>query len=279
MLKRSLHLLSAVAVAIMLSGFVGVGQAAASTAVKAPEGAKVSVVVVAKPVADPNILPYEIIAANHTGTYARNVTITVPFNAAALKIADVKFSGGPAWVQTNDANALVYRIEGLHENHPVTAAVRFAKIPNAPTVAALTEPATFSWTVEGRKDTGKSNMPMAFQPNYALGVTSFETPDGTTQRLASNLFVPNEPVTFWCNMPNGDVHALMIHNNGSNVVLMHTITTHEKRTHDYTESLRTDPNGAMTIDFPAEELSPGPYSIIAHGEWSGLQAVAPFEMK
>jgi hypothetical protein len=279
MLKRSLHLLSAVAIAVMLSAFVGVGQAAASTAVKEPKGPRVSVVMVAKaPEADQNILSYQIVAANHSEMYARNVTITVPFKGAALKLASVQFSGGDAWVQTQETNAFVYRIEGLHKDHPITATVRFTKLATAPKDIALTERATFTWSVQGRKDSGKSNIPLALMPYYSMDVTAFATKDGTTQRFAGNVFAPGEPVSFWCNMPDGEIHGLLIRN-GPNAVLAHKVTTEQKRSHSYVEAIRTNLDGAMTIDFPTEDLTPGYYSIVAYGQWSGLQAVGAFQMK
>src|ERR1700675_3253015 len=116
MLRKSLRLLSAIALAILLTGLIGLGQAAAAPATKKTSGAKVSVAVVPKPAGtDANMLVYELNAVNHQGTYARNLTITVPFNAAALKFVDVQFSGESAWIQQQDANMLVYRINGLHK--------------------------------------------------------------------------------------------------------------------------------------------------------------------
>jgi len=280
MLRKSLRLLSAVALAILLSGLVGVEQAAAAPATKNASGARVSVAVVPKPAGtDANMLVYELNAVNHQGTYARNLTITVPFNAAALKFVDVTFSGEAAWIQQQDANALVYRINGLHKNHPNTATVRFAKLPNAPADAALTERVTYVWSLEGRKHEGSSNLPMTLKPYYSLDVSAFSTPEGTTtQRLAGNVFLPGEPVSFWCNMPDGAVHALMIHNEPQ-AVLAHSLTTSQKRNHNYVEAIRADASGAMSIDFPAKELTAGEYSIVAYGQWSGLSAVGAFKMK
>jgi len=280
MVRQSLRLLSAVALAILLAGLVGVGQAAAMPAAKPTSAAKVSVAVVPKPAGtDANMLVYELNAVNHQGTYARNLTITVPFNAAALKFADVTFSGESAWIQQQDANVLVYRIDGLHKGFPNTATVRFAKLPNAPADAALTERITYVWSVQGKKHVGSSNLPMALKPYYSLDVSAFSTPTGTvTQRLAGNVFIPGEPVSFWCNMPDGAVHALMIHS-APVAVLAHRLTASQKRNHNYVEAIRADGNGAMSIDFPAQELTAGDYSIVAYGQWSGLQAVGAFKMK
>jgi len=280
MLRKSLRLLSAVALAILLAGLVGVGHAAARPADKTPSSPKVSVAVIPKPAGtDANMLVYDLNAVNHQGTYARNLTITVPFNAAVLKLVDVKFSGEVAWIQQQDANMLVYRINGLHKNHPSTATLRFAKLPNTPADAALTERVTYAWSIQGRKHSGSSNLPLILKPYYSLNVSTFSTPAGTTiQRLAGNVFVPGEPVSFWCNMPDGTVHALMIHSEPV-AVLAHSLTENQKRNHNYVEAIRADANGAMSIDFPAEELAAGDYSIVAYGQWSGLQAVGPFKMK
>jgi hypothetical protein len=280
MLRKSLRLLSAIAVAILLSGLIGVGQATAATATKPTSDAKVSVAVIPKPAgADANMLVYELKAVNHKGTYARNLTITVPFDATALKFVDVTFSGESAWIQQQDANVLVYRINGLHKNHPHTATLRFAKLADAPADAALTERATYVWSVQGRKHTGSSNLPLTPKPYYALDVNAFSSPEGVvTQRFAGNVFVPGEPVSFWCNMPDGEVHGLMIRSEPE-VVLVHHLTANQKRDHSYVEAIRADASGAMSIDFPVKELTAGDYSIVAYGQWSGLSAVGPFKMK
>lgn len=279
MLKKCLRLLSAGALAILLSGLVGVGQVAARPAEKVPSSPKVSVAVIPKPAdTEANMLVYVLNAVNHQGTYARNVAITVPFDSAMLKLVDVKFSGEAAWIQQQDANMLVYRIDGLHKNHPNTATLRFAKLPNAPADAALTERVTYAWSIQGRRHSGNSNLPLAPKPYYALNVGTFSTPEGTTiQRLAGNVFVPGEPVSFWCNMPNGEVHSLMI-TEGPDAVLAHSLTTSQKQNHDYVEAIRTDAAGAMSIDFPAKELGAGDYSIVAYGQWSGLSAVGAFKL-
>jgi hypothetical protein len=280
MLGKSLRLLSVIALAILLSSLVGVGQAAAATGVKKVSEPNISVAVVPKPATiDANMLVYELNAVNHEGNYAKNLTITVPFNPAVLKFVDVTFNGEAAWIQQQDANALVYRIDGLHKNHPNIATLRFAKLPNAPADAALTERMTYVWSFQGKEHSGSSNLPMTLKPYYSLDVSASSTPEGMTiQHLAGNVFVPGEPVSFWCNMPNGEVHALKIRT-GPDAVLAHTLSTREKRAHSFVDAIRADANGAMSINFPAQELTAGDYSIVAYGQWSGLQAVGAFKLQ
>ena len=279
MLKRSVQLFGTVVLAILLSGVVGAGQAMAKPAEPEKLGANVSVTIVPKsPGGIPNMLVYDVVAATHGDTYARNTTITVPFNAANLEFKEVKFSGEPAWVQKVEANQIVLRIEQLHKDHPSTTTVRFARLPNAPTDARLTERLTYTWTVQGKAESGRSNLPMALQPAYSLNVSTFNNAEGRkVQQFTSNLFAPNEPVSFWCNMPDGSVHGLQIRV-GNDVVLEHKVTAGEKRDHSFAAALRADGDGAMKVNFPDAELTPGNYSIVAYGHWSGLQAVGPFQI-
>ena len=279
MVKRSLQLLGAVVLAILLSGIVGAGQAMAKPAEPEKMGANVSVTIVPKSAGtSANMLVYDIVAATHDVTFARNTTITVPFNAAALEFKDAQFSGEPAWLQKLEANAIVLKIEQLHKDRPSTTTVRFARLPNAPADARLTERLTYRWSVLGKWESGKSNVPMALQPFYSLDVSTFNTPEGrTVQRFAGNLFNPNEPVSFWCNMPDGSVHGMQIRT-GTDTVLEHKVTAGEKRVHSFAEAIRADGDGAMAINFPDAELTPGYYSVVAYGHWSGLQAVGAFQI-
>lgn len=279
MLKRIVHLFSAVALALLLSGVLGVGQAAASSPIEGEKGAKVSVAVLAKSAgADVTMLVYDIVATNHRETYARNVAITVPFKSTVLKLVDVQFSGGPAWIETKEPGKLVYRIDGLHRNHPTTATVRFAKLADAPKDVGLTERVSFAWTVQGKSSSGKSNLPMPLKPYYSLDVSALTTSEGMTERFGGSIFAPDEPITFWCNMPNGEVHALLISTQDT-PVLAHELSKDEKKAHGFVEAIRADGDGAMSIDFPVAKLTPGSYSIVAYGQWTGLQAVGAFELK
>lgn len=277
MLKRSIHLIGIV-VSLVLLMSVFVGTAAASTPPEKHAYASVSVAILQKS-ADQTTLVYDVIAANHTDTYARNATITVPFDSAALQLVGVKFSGGPVWIQKQDAGTLVYSIERLHQDHPTTATLSFTKLPNAPKDAGLNQRALVGWTVNGVKGSSQSNMPMALQPYYPLAMTEVTTPEGLSKRFDAKMFVPGEPIVFWCNMPNGEIHGLKIRRTDDFYMLQHEVSAKEARAHAFSNSIGADANGALSIDFPFHSLGAGSYSIVAQGQWSGLTAVAPFELK
>ena len=65
---------------------------------------------------------------------------------------------------------------------------------------------------------------------------------------------------------------------GTDTVLEHKVTAGEKRVHSFAEAIRADGDGAMAINFPDAELTPGYYSVVAYGHWSGLQAVGAFQI-
>jgi len=278
MLRRMTYLVVAAVMAILLSGIASAGSVYASSPIQEETHARVSLAIVPKAVeGEQNLLAYDVVAMNHSEIYARNVTITVPFDSTILKVMDVKFSGGPAWLQKQDTSGLVFGIERLYRNHPTTATLTFAKLPNAPEGAGLTERATAKWTVLGRGDSAQSNLPIALQQHYPLTVKAYSGKEGFTQTFAADFFVPGEPVTFWCNMPGGEIHGMKIRTGGA--VLDHKLSTREKKAHSFAEAIRADANGAMTIDMPAKDLGPGAYSIVAYGNWSGLTAVGPFVIK
>jgi hypothetical protein len=84
-IRRMMQLALALTLAVLLTGVVNVGSAAA---VVREERAEVTVVVVPRTTsaaATEGFLTYEIIAINRGSDWARNTTITVPFAPATLK--------------------------------------------------------------------------------------------------------------------------------------------------------------------------------------------------
>lgn len=281
-LKKSFRLVAAIALAILLSGFVGVGSVTAARKGE-PERAHATVGVVVVPRAAPagadaNTLVYDLIATNRGDDWAKNVAVTLPFNPTALKMSGVTFSGEPAWLMQQNADSLVIGIERLNGGAASTASVRFAKLPTGKG-AGLTERATYIWSEGGRSGSGSSNMPLELKAYYPLTVSTFSTESGVTQRFAADIFAPGEPVTFWCNMPDGTIHALMVGGKGPTAVLVHTVNNKDRETHRYNEYMLADPIGAMFADLGNSDLTPGAYSIVAYGNWTGLQAVGSFQVK
>lgn len=273
MLRRYLHLLGIFALVLLLSG-AGTAQAANTPANKVDMHAYMSVVILPKSAPDADNLVYDIVVTNHGDTYSRNVKVTLPFDTAALTLKEVVFSGGPGWSVNGLANPYVFHIDRLFKNHPTTATVTFARVQGAPKVV-LTERAAYTWTLRSTTYKGQSNRPMTLQAIYSLGVDGVSTSDGPTARFTGDIFAPGEPLTFWCNMPDGAVHALKIRNN-SVAVMDEKLSRSEQRAHHFTSFINANDLGGMQLDLPVKNLGAGAYSIVAHGNWSGLNAIGEF---
>jgi hypothetical protein len=254
---------------LLLASVVGVGHVAAAVDPPKADKADVTVVVVPKTTADAaaaGILTYEIIAMNHGTDWARNTMITVPFASTALKLQDVKFSGQPGWVKQIGAGSFTLQIGRLDNGGGMTmATVRFARLPGAAKTAALSERVSYTWDDATRGGSGQSNIPaLIMQPIYSLVVE----PKAGTQEIvfSSDIFAPGEPLTFWCNHPDGSVEAAGV--DGSKV-------TFEYDDEDpYGEYTRADGEGVLNIAFSQAELHPGHHTMVVYGNWTGFAAVA-----
>jgi hypothetical protein len=273
-LRRIVKLGLAVTLALLLAGGFGVGSAVAGPPPEELDEAKVTVMVMPK-AAEAGTLAYEITALNRGDFYAKHTTITVPFDPAMLKLVDVKFSGDAGWLKQSEPNTLVIEIPRLGDHHRSTATARFARLPDAPKSASLTERATFAW--DG--GSGRSNIPQpAVQPYYLLNVSEVAGAEAPTLRFEGNLFAPDELVSFWCNMPDGEIHELLV-KNGPGMILEHRVSSKARDDHRYGEYIRADENGSFSITFKEDDLTPGFYSVVAYGHWTDMQAVGEFQVK
>jgi hypothetical protein len=274
-LKGVVKLALALTLALLLTGVVGVAQAAEAPVDKTVGRADVTVVIMPQPAAEGRLV-YDVIATNRGHTWAKDTTITLPFNPAALKLFDTQFSGNAGWIKEVKSNSLVINIPRLDASGKTTATLRFSKL--APD-AALTERAAFTWSDGIKGGSGSTNLPQAVaKPFYPMGMSQVAGAATPTMQFGSDLFAPGEPVSFWCNMPDSEIHELLI-GSGADVWLEHRVSDKEKDEHTFGDYMRADGNGAFTVNFAEEGLTPGSYSVVAYGHWTGLTAVAPFELK
>ncbi len=277
-MKRIAQLVLALMLALLLGSSVGLGAAAAAPIDKERIHADVKVVVLPKSV-NGGPLAYELIATNEGHDYARNMLITLPFDSAKLVPVDVKFSGSQAWVKKSEATSLLFQIPKLDASGKTVITIQFARLPGAPKDAALTERATFHWRDAYADGRGKTNVPQPVAlPFYPMGVRPLAEADEPTLQFGSSLFAPSEPLTFWCNMPDGTVHELLIKK--SNIAFEHRISEKDKNANQYNTYMRADENGGFTLNLVTnEELGQGKFSVVAYGHWTGLTAVGDFVLK
>jgi hypothetical protein len=274
-LKGFMRIALAVTLAFLL---VGGAQAATAPLDKSVAQADVSVVVLPKAPAE-GYLIYDVTAVNRGHQYAKNMMITVPFDAAALKLFDTTFAGNAGWIKQVKGNDLIIHIPRLDASGKTVATLRFTRLPGAAADAALTERATFVWTDGPKTGQGSTNIPQPVaKASYPLGMSEIAGAEMPTMQFGTDLFAPGEPVSFWCNMPDGEIHALLV-GHGADVALQHRISKKDKEAEKYGEYLRANDNGAFSINFAEEDLTPFSYSVVAFGHLTGLAAVAPFTIK
>lgn len=278
--RSALRLAFAAMLIVLLAGVVDVRGAAAASVADEKETVRVTVVILPQ-AAPADSLVYNIVATNRGKDWVKNAAITVPYDSTALKLAEVQFKGDQGWVKETGPNAFVLQIARLNASSKSTATVRFAKLAGAAKNAGLTERATFAWlggdkTVGGH---GSTNVP-ALEPMavYPMDVTAIAGEGRPSQKFKATYFAPGEPVTFWCNMPDGTIHSLLI-GDKELVALEHKISNFDKSNHKYGEYMRADENGAIEITLPPEHLGAGTYSVVAYGQWTGLSALGGFEFK
>jgi hypothetical protein len=260
---RTLRLAIALALVALLAGSVGVGRVAARPIDE--EHAKVSVVVVQAPPTAADILTYTIKATNRGDGWAHYAKITVPFDAAALKLLDVQFSGTPAWVAASEAGSFEIRTERLNSGGgATTATLRFARQPGAATNAALADRLSYAWRDNAGGGRGRSNLPAdAPQPFYPLAHREV----AGKHSFSSNLFLPGEPVVFWYQTPSGSTVATEVKRD---LIIDAASTNADDQGSNY---VLADADGAFDLRFSTGDLSPGEYMMVARGDISGLTAV------
>jgi hypothetical protein len=79
-------------------------------------------------------------------------------------------------------------------------------------------------------------------------------------------------------MPDGTIHALMI-KSGAVAAFEHNVSSKDKTAKVYGEYLGADENAASWSTSVRADLTPGNYSIVAYGNWSGLTTLGAFQVK
>jgi hypothetical protein len=90
-------------------------------------------------------------------------------------------------------------------------------------------------------------------PWLPLAVTPAQGAVGTTFVFSGGNFAPGEPVALWYNRPDLDPAAL--------------------------EQGTAGADGTLHLELSSAGLPPGWYALVAHGLWSNITAVAPFQVE
>lgn len=206
-----------------------------------------------------SIVTTEIAVGNIGKGLANDVTVTVPFDPAEVRILDASFSSPQAWVSSLETNSLTIRTGSLDANNVVTATLRMQVIETLTPGTSLAEQLSFTWRDSDRGGSGTSNLTILavtgavdHRPTYSMSAEPPAAVAGESFSFSSNLFAPKEPVGVWFNQPDGSI--------GESVA-----------------TFRAENDGTLVVNFTSStDLAPGNYSMVFYGHWTQFTVVAPF---
>jgi hypothetical protein len=230
-----------------------------------PEEQRAFVTVVQRP--NPNLLAargslvtYTIVATNRDRGIAKNATITMPFNPAEVAVVDAKFSTPSAWVSSLGNNSLEMQTGELRSQSIVTATIRLRVLDEVPVGTSLGERLSYFWSDSQGSGSGTSNITVVGADTtsnhtqyYQIFVSPEAGPAGSTHTFATGVFAPNEPVALWYYGADGVTRPL--------------------------EGMLADANGGMIMKYTTQGLTPGRYTMVAYGNWTGFTATGIFDVK
>lgn len=266
-----LALASLMAVLVAVGGVGGV-----AAAEKVPEQ-RADVAVVVRPTQASGTVTYQIVATNGGKGPAQNTVITVPFDASKLRLEDVQFSGGGAWVTDIQPSAFTVQIERLSSGgDTLTINARFVALASLQSGAVLGERLSYRWNDKQGSANGLTNLPILTDggATFALSGNPASAPARTKRTFAtSGIFAPGEFVTMWYTTAAGKAVELEV----KGTLLVDAAST------DSDENggafVIADGNGAVSAQFATDDLAPGSYTMVARGNRTGYVAVASFEVR
>lgn len=192
---------------------------------------------------------------------AKDVTVTMPLDPNVMSVVDVQFerTDDGAGVISSTPTELVFtpgEVAGETER-TVTIRVQLSDSLAEGTPLGMRLNTEGSGTESGRRignlpqlRLGSANQDATVDSMTASPVSG---PAGSTHTFTANTFHPNEPVTLWYHTASGeDVEV---------------------------GTVSADAEGVVSVLFTTTGLAAGDYTMVGNGNWSQLQAVAPFTVE
>ncbi len=264
-------------VAITLVGLSGASSVAAASSARAPANVKVGILP-SSPEDAGGLTAYTITTTNDGDNAASNVTIDVPFNSAALSFVGATFSQPSAWVSNITATGLEIKTGAVGGDGSVLKAIlRFQAL--ASDTSQAVQRLSFEWSDKLKGGHGISNLlPSAAMGGMYAPLTISAAASGTT--FSSDAFASNEGVFFWYNTPDGQViQARVQRGKLINADLAERKYQDDSSYDRGSEYAITNDQGQVAVDLVTDGLAPGTYTLVAHGNSSGLNAVATFQVQ
>jgi hypothetical protein len=280
------RLASAAVVGVMALAVGGVGVAsAAASSNSSARAVDLQIMVQPSATAAGASFTDTITVANAGQDSARDVNISVPFDASAVRLLGVQFNVPGAWVTSlapNEFQAHLGGIGSLSQN--VQAIVSFAELPGYTPNNTLPVSIAYRYSINGRTHSGTTNtqlLPMQVVAAAQPASTSLTVMAGGTLPINSAIFAPGEAVAFWYNTPDGQALPLYIRGDQITIEKEHKEheadgTTHEQQNGAY---LSADAQGAIAATLSTSGLTPGAYTLVEHGLSSSATMIVAFQVQ
>jgi hypothetical protein len=275
------RLASATLLGTLAFGVAGVGSVAAASSQHA------SINVAANPAAAAQIGPGSIFTdtfvlsdPDNAGTHGVSVMMTYP---GTVQLQGVQFSRSGAWVDATMLNGFDAQLGDIGSHgDSVTITASFMALPGYTAGAPLTAQLESTWhdNLSTSAHHNMSAVPMLSAETMQPGAAPATWNAGAANVTGAG-FTPGEAVTFWYNRPDGTAAPLYIRNGQlttDKVVRNATADASGNRDVANATAIYADASGRISISFPIAGLTPGAYSIVAHGTVDQVNVVVPFNV-
>jgi len=263
--------------ALTMAGLGGVSSVAAASTSREPANVQVGILP-STPEEAAGLTAYTITASNNGVNAAGEVTISVPYDSAALRFVSATFSQPSAWISNNTANALEIKTGSVGgDGDTVKAILRFQALSSSSGQAV--QRLSYTWTDKLKGGHGISNLlPSAGAAGAYLPLSINQS--ASSMSFDSNAFASNEGVYFWYNAPDGTVIPARVQR--GTLINANLAEQKYRDNSDYdrgAEHAFADDQGQVGVLISTDGLTPGTYTLVAHGNSSGLNAVATFQVQ
>jgi hypothetical protein len=267
----------AATLALTLASLGGAQGVAAASSTRDPASVQVGILP-STPEDAAGLIAYTITTNNEGVNAAGEVTINVPYDSAALRFVGATFSQPSAWISNNTANALEIKTGSVGgDGGSVKVVLRFQALSSAS--AQAVQRLSFTWTDKLKGGQGISNqLPNTDTAGAYLPLSINQSADAMS--FDSNAFASNEGVYFWYNAPDGTVIPARVQRGKLINANLAELKYRNDSSYDRgSEHAIANDQGQVDVTISTDGLTPGTYTLVAHGNSSGLNTVATFQVQ
>jgi hypothetical protein len=265
---------------------LGVSAGSAAAASRSDDRAHLNVSVQAGAIGAAKTFTDTIVVSNVGSKPARDSTLNMTFDPAAVRLVNVQLDVTGAWVSNTASNGFQVDLGriGSHDQSDMVRAT-FALQPGYSPSGALTSQVAYRYTddVDTRSaDVTAILLPATAPRSAAQPRAVLVVPLGGTVPVSAAGFAPNEGLAFWYNDLYGMAQPLYTRHGQVVTDRRHPTETPSGQRQEFEKNglyLSADDQGMIATTLWTGSLDPGMYSLVVHGTTSGHEVVIPFQIQ